>query len=76
LFSKIMIAKAGRNPVKSSNQLRPSARSGAKPYRIVTAIKKVSSGASRLIRYQRSGTATGSCAGRGPARQPFRSLGR
>jgi hypothetical protein len=56
LFSKIMIAKAGRNAVKSSNQFSARARSGAKPYRIVTTINKISSGASRLIRYQRNGT--------------------
>jgi hypothetical protein len=56
LFSKIMIANAGKNAVNSSNQFWVRARSGAKPYRIVTAIKKISSGASMLIRYQRSGT--------------------
>jgi hypothetical protein len=37
--------------VSSCNQFWPRARSGAKPYRIVKAIKKISSGASRLIRY-------------------------
>jgi hypothetical protein len=41
--------------VNSSNQFWARARSGAKPYRIVTAIKKISSGTSKLIRYQRSG---------------------
>ena len=56
LFSKIMIANAGRNAVNSSNQFWLIARNGEKPYRIVTAIKKISSGASRLTRYQRSGT--------------------
>ena len=33
-------------------------------------INKISSGASRLIAYQRSGTATGSCAEPGPVRRP------
>jgi LacI family transcriptional regulator len=42
LFSKIMIANAGKNALNSSNQFWPRARSGAKPYRIVTAIKKIS----------------------------------
>jgi hypothetical protein len=47
LFSKIMTANAGRNTVRSSNQFWARARSGAKPYRIVTAINKINSGASR-----------------------------
>ena len=51
-----MIANAGRNAVNSSNQFWPRARSGAKPFRIVTAINKISRGASRPTRYQRSGT--------------------
>jgi hypothetical protein len=41
---------------ESSNQFWARARSGATPYRIVTAINKISCGASRLVRYQRSGT--------------------
>jgi hypothetical protein len=77
LFSKIMIANAGRNAVNSSNQFWPRARSGAKPFRIVTAINKISSGASRPTRYTSAAApATASCAGRGPTRQPFRSPAR
>jgi hypothetical protein len=51
-----MIANAGRNAVKSSNQFWARARSDTRPYRIVTVINKISSGASRLIAYQRSDT--------------------